>query len=315
MTTPFLSLVIPAHCGEQWIGATLDSVAAEAAPDLEVIVVDGSPGGGTADIVRGYASRLSLDLVGRPDLDNWRSKTNFGVARARAPHVAMLCQDDLWLPGRLTAIRGWIESAPEAAMHLAPTSIVDQAARPLGTWRCPLPTGRAVPADLLLERLLVQNFVAAPSPIFRREAWLACGGLDLDLWYTADWDLFLKLGALGPVRYHDDVTAAFRIHGGSLTMTGSRDPVDFEAQMRIVLDRHKGRLEAARSFPVERAARASIAVNVALAAAWSGGRGALGRAAGHVLALGPHGIYRYLRYSRLHERVVPRLRAKFSRAL
>lgn len=312
---PFLTVVMPVHCGERWIEPTLQSLAAEAAEDVEVIVIDGSPNQGTADIVKRHARSLSLDLVPRPDLDNWRSKTNFGVERARAAHVCMLHQDDLWLPGRLAAIRGWIESDPVAALHLAPTLIIDKDGRALGIWRCPLPTGAPAASDLVLERLLVQNFIAAPTPVFRRDAWLACGGLDLDLWYTADWDLWLKLASRGPVHYHDAVTAAFRIHGNSLTMTGSRDPANFEAQMRLVLERHIGRLRPARSVPVGRAARASIKINVALAGVSAGGLGGVARAAGHLLALGPRGLYRYLRDSRLLERVAPRLRARMSGSL
>jgi glycosyltransferase involved in cell wall biosynthesis len=315
MDAPALTVVMPVHCGERWIEPTLDSLAAEAERDVEIIVIDGSPDRHTAEIVERYAPRLSLDFVARPDLDNWRTKTNFGVERARGAHVCMLHQDDIWLPGRLAAIRSWIRSAPDAALHLAPTLIIDQDGRPLGTWRCPLPAGDAVPGDLVLERLLVQNFIAAPTPVFRRDAWLDCDGLDLDLWYTADWDLWLKLAGCGRVIYHDTVTAAFRIHGNSLTMTGSRDPADFEAQMRIVVDRHMGRLPPERSAAVRRAARASIKINVALASASAGGLGALVKAAGHLLALGPRSLLRYLRDSRIVERVMPRLRARMSGAL
>jgi glycosyltransferase involved in cell wall biosynthesis len=314
-TRPFLTVVMPAHRGERWIGATLDSLAAEASDDVEVIVIDSSPDSGTADIVKRYADRLSLELLHRPDLDNWRTKTNFGVDRARATHVAMLCHDDLWLPGRGAAIREWIAQAPQAALHLAPAAIVDRQGQTLGTWRCPLPADGVVPTDLLIERLLVQNFIASPTPVFRRDAWLACEGLDVGLWYTADWDIWLKLARQGPVHYHDFVSAGFRIHGESMTVSGSRDPADFEQQMRIVLDRHAGQLAPARSAVVARAAQASIKVNVALAVASGGKPGALWKVAAQLFLLGPRGLHRYLRDSRIVERVVPRLRARMSGAL
>ncbi len=309
---PFLTVVVPVHCGGDWLRETLDSLAREDEPGVHVLVIDSSPDDSTAAIVRSYADRLTLELLARPDLDNWRTKTNFGVEHARAPHVCTLHQDDLWLPGRIAAVRYWLSSAPDAALHLAPTAIIDRDGRTVGTWRCPLPAETAAPASLVLERLLVQNFIAVPSPVWRRDAWLACGGLDLDLWYTADWDIWLKLARHGPVHYHDRVTAAFRVHGQSLTVSGSRDPADFEAQMKTVLDRHLGQLAPSRSAPVGRAARASIRINGALAAASAGNLAAVGRAGVALLALGPVGLYRYLRDSRLAERVVPRLRAKLS---
>ena len=312
---PLLTVVMPVHCAEQWIEQTLDSVAAEAGPDIEILVIDGSPDQGTAEIVNRYSDRLSLELVSRPDLPDWRTKTNFGVERARAAHVCTLHQDDLWLAGRLGAIREWIAADPEVTLHLAPTAIIDREGRTVGTWRCPLPTRGAMPARTVLERLLVQNFIAIPSPVFRRDAWLACGGLDLDLWYTADWDMWLKLAAHGPVHYHDQVTAAFRVHDSSLTMTGSLDLGEFEDQMRIVLERHSKRNPECCSDAVSRVALASIKINVALAAASAGSLGAFVKALGQALKLGPSGLHRYLRDSRIKDRVIPRLRARLSGAL
>jgi hypothetical protein len=318
---PFLTLIIPVHCGERWIGATLDSIAAESVDDLEVIVVDGSPNKpdgmpdeASSDIVRRYADRLSLDLVKRPDLDNLRTKVNFAVERARADHVSFICQDDLWLPGRIASVRRWLAGAPDAALHVGPVEIVDQDARPLGKLHCPLPTDVPTPKALLVERLLVQNFICAPACVFRRDHWLKVGGLEVDLWYSGDWDLYFKLADLGAVLYHPEVTAAFRIHGGSLTVTGSRDPADFEKQMRVVLDRHLPRIAPELHGAVARAAAASIRINVALAVASEGSIAAFGRALGQLIRLGPWGLHRYLRDSRLFERAFPRIRARLAGA-
>ena len=167
-----------------------------------------------------------------------------------------------------------------------------------------------MPPELFLQRLLVQNFIAIPAPVMRRADYLAAGGFDEALWYTADWDLYLRLGAAGPVRYHEEVLTAFRIHGGSLTVTGSGAAAGFEAQMRTVLDRHAARLTPEARGRVLPAANASIAVNLALAAALHGDRRHLARAARALAGLGPLGLHRYLRDSRLAERLVPRLRAR-----
>jgi hypothetical protein len=174
-----------------------------------------------------------------------------------------------------------------------------------------LPVDKTLQSSAVTERLLVQNFVAAPAPVFRRDAWLACGGLDENLWYTADWDIWLKLAASGAIAYHDSVTVGFRIHAGSLTATGSSNAADFGRQMQIVLDRHL-RNSNVDSKKLEDVARASIAVNLALAAAYSGDVSSILQAVSTVLRLGPHGIRRYWRDSRILERVIPRIRAKLA---
>jgi glycosyltransferase involved in cell wall biosynthesis len=309
-STPWLSVVIPSYCGEQWISTSLSSIAAEGAEGIEILVIDGSPTTATLDIARTFSRRLDLRVFERRDLASWHTKTNFGVEVAKASHICWLGVDDVWLPGRAGAARAWIGAAPEASLHLAPSVIIDRRGRKLGLWRCPLSAGGGLPSALVIERLLVQNFVAAPAPVFRKDSWLTCGGLDEKLWYTADWDMWLKLAACGQVHYHDDVTIGFRIHGGSLTVTGSRDAAEFSRQMHVVLDRHISRLYEP-SKRVERAARASIVVNTALAAASGGQFNALFRAGSEILRLGPAGMCRYFRDSRIVERVAPRLRAKW----
>jgi hypothetical protein len=84
--------------------------------------------------------------------------------------------------------------------------------------------------------------------------------------------------------------------------------------MRTVLDRHLARLPAGSRSRVESVARTSITVNVLLASASTGQLGAVLNAIRKLLVLGPGGTWRYLRDSRLHERVLPRLRARFAGA-
>jgi glycosyltransferase involved in cell wall biosynthesis len=312
-SAPWLSVVMPVYCGERWIDVALQSIAAEEADGIEVLLLDGSPTSASLDLARSYSDRLRLRLFERPDLLTWQAKTNVGVALAEAKHVCWLHHDDKWMPGRVAAIRSWLDADSEAPLHLAPSVLIDKDGRELGVWRCPLPNDTTLPSTLVIERLLVQNFISAPAPVFRKDSWLACGGLDESLWYTADWDIWLRLAACGPVRYHDKVTTSFRVHGSSLTVTGSRDTGEFASQMQIVLDRHLPALSGPAKG-VERAGRVSINVNTALAAASAGDYSHLLPALAKVLGLGPAGLRRYLRDSRIWDRLMPRLRAKITGA-
>ncbi len=310
---PILSVIMPVHNGAQWIGSALDSLMT-ATSEIEIIVIDSSPNDATAAIVEQYAAQLPLRLLRRPRVKPWQVKTNMGVEIASADHACMLHQDDIWLPGRVNAVRHWIAEAPEAALHLAPSIYIDRDGRGMGPWQCPLPSGRYLDREMVLERLLVQNFVSVPGPVFRRSAWLESGGMDKLLWYTADWDMWLKLASDGPVVYHDETTTGFRIHDQSLTVTQGRDSAKFREQMDIVLERHLDRIPAVSRDAVENAARASIKVNVMLAAASSGSIRSLFSAMANILALGPRGMRRYLRDSRIRERVTSRLRARLAGA-
>jgi hypothetical protein len=308
---PWLSVVIPAYKGERWIATALNSLTAQETEGMEILLIDGGPTSATVDIARRYCDRLPLQIFERPDLTSWHTKTNFAVHRAAATHICWLGVDDVWLSGRAKAVRAWIQAAPSVPLHLAASVLIDRDGRRLGRWRCPLPSNEPLPSPTVFKRLLVQNWIAAAAPVFRRDAYLRCGGLDERLWYTADWDLWLKLAYQGLVIYHDAPTVGFRVHRGALTVTGSRDAAEFERQMQVVLERHLG-FAGDSSPPVARTARASITVNLALAAAAAGDWRGLPRAAWEILRLGPCGIGHYMRDSRILERTLPRVRAKIS---
>jgi hypothetical protein len=178
----------------------------------------------------------------------------------------------------------------------------------LGPWTCPFPDG-AVPPDQFIERLLVQNFIAIPSPVFRRRLAVHSGGLDETLWYSADWDFWLRLGGLGPVRFIAETLSAFRVHPASQTAAREVLPNEWEQQLTTVLTRHlrnrpvTGRL----SGSVERVAMASVAVNSALSAASRGEPSKPLAVLLALLVLGPLGWHRYLRDSRIVQRVRSRL--------
>lgn len=309
---PWLTVVMPVHCGAQWLEASLGSLADQADAGIEVLAIDSSPDDASAAIIRRFADRLRVRLEAGSDILPWPAKTNRGVALAGADHVCWLHQDDLWLPGRAAALREWIAKAPDAALHIAPSLIVDRSGRSLGIWRCPFSGEAEIDRPLFLERLLVQNFISAPAPLFRKHAWLACGGMDESLWYTGDWDIWLKLAGEGAILHHPEARTAFRVHGSSLTVTGSRNASDFEQQMDVVLARHLPSLAPDRRRPIERASKASIRVNAALAAASAGKWAGLIPALLRVLALGPTGMHRFLRDSRIVDRLMPRVRARLA---
>jgi glycosyltransferase involved in cell wall biosynthesis len=284
MEEAWLSVIVPSHNGQRWLSTALQSIADQKECGIEVIVIDSSTEDTSVAIAESFSTQFVIRALRRPDLLPWMAKTNFGVEQAKGKWICMLHQDDLWLPNRSAELQNWLLSQPDAVMHLHPCNIVDEVGRRLGLWRCPLPAdGSPVPAQLLYERLLVQNFIGIPAPAIRRDAYLMVGGLDKALWYTADWDLYLKIASIGNICYHSTPLACFRVHRNSLTVLGSRDIQDFRKQHTAIVDRHIDKLIPASRTATLRMSAASIEVNVALAAAVAGKFGAISKAIRSVL--------------------------------
>jgi glycosyltransferase involved in cell wall biosynthesis len=318
MAHPWLSVVMPTFNGERYLGLALESIRAQELLGVEVVAVDDGSTDGTLPLLRSYTARLPLRIVESQGGRSWVRATNQGLAVARGEYACFLHQDDLWLPGRLAHVHRSLGQHQGTVFLLHPAWFIDARGRRLGLWRPPLPAGRPdLPAALVVERLLVQNFIPIPSPVFLREAATRSGSLDSTLWFTADWDLWLRLAELGRTLYLSRALSAFRIHPLSQTSRGSVSPAEFRSQYEHVLDRYleawRGQLGAAAD--VEAAARLSVEVNSALATLAHRKAPDAARLLRAAIRLSPRAWHRYLTHSRLHERLGARLRGGLWRRL
>ena len=301
---------MPTYNGEQFLGAALESVRNQHDDGIELVIVDDGSTDHTLDIVRDFAGLLPIRLITPGRLGNWVAVTNLGLREAIGDWACFLHQDDLWLPGRLKRLRSEMENH-QGALIIHNAMYVGLDGQELGPWTCPFSRG-AIPPNQFIEHLLVQNFIAIPSPVFRRDAVMESGGLDEALWFSADWDLWLRLGALGPVRFIAETLSAFRVHPASQTAARKLQPNEWDRQLTTVLAHHyknwpvTGRLRTS----VERVAMASIAINSILSAASRGESVKPAAVLLQLLALGPWGWHRYLRDSRIVQRVRSRLKAQ-----
>jgi glycosyltransferase involved in cell wall biosynthesis len=315
MVRPWISVVMPVYNAENYLKDALESICSQQESEIEVIAIDGGSTDRTVTILEAYADRMPMRLFLRADLENWMAKTNLGLSQAKGRFICFLHHDDLWLDDRVGVLRSLVDKAPDATLFLHPSFFIDPCGRRVGTWHCPLPVDSELDPDLVIERLLVQNFISIPAPLFSREAALRAGGLDEQLWYTADWDFWLKLAATGKTVYHPTPLTAFRIHPHSQTMQRSSDVGEFRHQQERVVARHLGTLELNGTHDQikRRIARFSIEVNTALAAHVHGSESHLAHLCSQFIGLGPVGWHRYLRDSRIIERTLSRYRVGLAR--
>ena len=106
------------------------------------------------------------------------ANTNAGLRESQGEFACFLHQDDTWLPGRLRGAVTAIHQNSSIRLWLQSCRFIDPKGRTLGKWTCPLPGHVGGVAATVMGRLLVQNWIGIPAPLFRREDALAVGGLD-----------------------------------------------------------------------------------------------------------------------------------------
>ena len=310
MRSPWLSVIMPTYNGENYVTSALESIAIQQDKDIEVIVIDDGSTDRTVSIIKAYDDRFCLRIVEGKHTGNWVANTNIGLSMAQGEYISCLHQDDFWVAGRLKTMRPLLAAAPLVLIALHPSWFVDERGHRLGLWSCPLPLAhQPLDSAMVIKHLLVQNFISMPAAIFKREGAIAVGGMDESLWYTADWDLWLKLTSIGETLYISHPLSCFRVHPCSQTAQ-SGWKTDFRSQLETVLDRH---LSAWEGHPpnkqtIVKVARFSVELNVALAAYYHGSkRPSLRKLLIHWFALGPQGWYIFVRDSRIIQRIVARL--------
>lgn len=301
---PWLSVLMPVFNGAATLGKSLDSMARQA-QGVEVVIVDQGSSDESRDIAASFSDRIDLRLISAPENANWVQNTNLALQSARGAHCTILHQDDIWLPGRGDALGRMFAAHPEAALWVHAAHFLGEADRVVGRFAPPFgDKARLISGKEAHERLIVQNTMALPAVAFRRDTALRLGGLDESLWYTADWDFWLKLILAGPLSWSPKALAGFRLHPGSQTMRRSHDAEEFRAQLEVPFQRHC----AGAGADVLKRARMSNAMNVWLAGRYHGNPAPMRPLIQHLAGLGPMGAWRFFRDSRLIQRLVPRLR-------
>lgn len=215
------SAIIPAYRMGPFIGAALESIAAQEGEDWEVIVVDDcAPDDGTAAIVGDFAAHHGTRRVEfiRHEVNTGVSGArNTAISAARGEFLAFLDPDDLWLPGYLRRISAEFAAHPE----------VDVVATGVEAFR--FRDGKEIVHPIRFETwqirqfphsLALGNFMQPSSVVVRREAVDRIGGFDEtpELQHIEDYDLWIRLHQAGSgFRFVNEGLVRYRKHEGAAT--------------------------------------------------------------------------------------------------
>src|SRR5262245_36971659 len=112
MDTHLIDVVLPAFNGGRVIRKALESALGQDVP-LHITVVDDGSNDDSAAIARSYGSRVTVIQQANRGVSGAR---NTGLAVAKAPYVALLDQDDIWQPHKLSRQLKLIETHPDVGL-------------------------------------------------------------------------------------------------------------------------------------------------------------------------------------------------------
>jgi glycosyltransferase involved in cell wall biosynthesis len=199
---PLVSIVTPSFNQARFLESTICSVLDQDYPNIEYILVDGGSTDGSLDIIQRYSNQFAW-WVSEKD----RGQTdaiNKGFARSKGKILAWLNSDDTYEPHALHEAVKFLQGQPEVGLVYGDTNYIDESGRVIGRF----------PAAQTDYKRLRRGYVHIPqqASFWRSDLWQKVSPLDPSFYFAMDYDLWVRLAGLAPIRYTPRLWANFRLH-------------------------------------------------------------------------------------------------------
>ncbi len=212
---PEIDVIIPVFNGASYLEQAVCSAAAQTLRPARIIIADDGSEDATPTVAKKLASELAFVTYLRLPHRGVSAARNAGLEESSSPFVAFLDADDFWSVNKLAKQAAIFKSSgEELALVYCDYRCIDPAGRPIPGMDSIRPSLRG---RVFRELLSGDNTVSgsASAVLIRRSCLDQVGGFDERLYYGEDWDLWLRLAAVGPFDYVPEKLVHVRIHGGS----------------------------------------------------------------------------------------------------
>ncbi|MEZ6046741.1 MAG: glycosyltransferase family 2 protein [Planctomycetaceae bacterium] len=208
-----VSFVIPSLNQARYLKRCLDSCLEQQLENFEIIVRDGASTDGSVDLLKSYGDRIQW--VSQKD-GGQAAAINAGIASARGEIIAWINSDDFYARHDvLSRVVSLFQHDPELDIVYGNGQLVNEE----GQVTSPFPSRHLNDMKEIL--LHPVSFVLQPTVFFRRELFLSVGGLNEELHWALDYDLWLRMfPAARHVQYLNDYLAYGTVHADAKSVYG-----------------------------------------------------------------------------------------------
>ncbi len=187
-----VSVIMPAFNVAPYIGASIESVIAQTAPDWELLIVDDGSTDTTAQSVEAYAAKDPRVRLIRQVNRGISAARNRALRESTGAFIATLDSDDIWEPNFLEVQLAVFARQPEVDVVTGNGWFLG--GRWHGSPARPYPDPRPQPT---LATMLADETAIFIMSIMRRRVYSAVGEFDETLITNEDYDFWLRAAAAG----------------------------------------------------------------------------------------------------------------------
>ena len=206
---PRVSVILPIYNGESYVAEAIESVLAQTYPSFEIIAVNDGSRDGSAEIVKRYLGSGRIQFVEQAN-QGVANARNTGIARSSGEFIALVDQDDIWLPDKLEKQVAFMDAFPEVALLHAKVVCIDREGKPISC-RGWIYVGEDI-HGYCAEHLLSGNQIAPLTVLVRRARLDEVGMFNQTFAPADDWDLWLRIAVRFPLGFLDSFVGKYRVH-------------------------------------------------------------------------------------------------------
>jgi glycosyltransferase involved in cell wall biosynthesis len=241
-----VSVIIPTYCRAALLEQAIASVRKQDFEDYEIIVVDDGSTDDTRDRIREFGDEVRYIYQNNQGLSAARNK---GLSAAKGEYIALLDDDDWWMPGKLRLQVQILDKLPELAgvftnfsIHRGPDKIIRNG---IQTWyETPMHWENVMDRTLTVSELidnialvdsntllhigslyqssLDRYFVLPSTAMFRRSSIPSDALFPTHDSICGDWEFFARLSKEAPLCFVDYDTTFNRSHSDAHRLTSTK---------------------------------------------------------------------------------------------
>ena len=210
MSTPLLTIVMPAYNAAKYIRATIQSICNQSFTKWQLIVINDASKDDTAAIVQSFSDPRITLITNEQNLRVAKTM-NKGIAMADTPYFARIDSDDLCLPGHFQQHIDFFEQNPDVAICGSNVITIDENDHFNRNWYYET-TPEMINASAIFGCPFIQS-----SVIFRTEALKTLGGYREEMELIEDYELWLRAIQQYKCANLPELLIKYRIHTGNMS--------------------------------------------------------------------------------------------------
>ncbi len=209
---PILSIIVPVYNGKKFLFFTLKSLLnLDKKINMEIIFQDAKSSDGSIELINKFLNNFKNARLYIEKDAGQSDAINKGVLKASGKYITWLCADDLLLDKFAEMIHKLKNNNIDIIYGDCVVSVNNSIVPAIGT------------EDFVKKKLLKKRlFIQQPGTCIKKTKWDNVGGLNINLNWIMDYDLFIRLENIDCTFYRfKEFVSVARVHSEAKTSSGS----------------------------------------------------------------------------------------------